>query len=83
VRWRVGVETRKCMFLGHISFYLGKATLTARSFLPLEQVEGTEITVLDRYPRTDCVSRFWWRLTYGRVVGEGHGVGGVIGISKG
>jgi hypothetical protein len=71
------------MFLGHISFYLGKATLTARSFLPLEQVEGTEITVLDRYPRTDCVSRFWWRLTYGRVVGEGHGVGGVIGISKG
>jgi hypothetical protein len=79
----VGVETRKCMFLGHVSFYLGRATLTPRSFLPLERVEGAEITVLDRYPWTDCVSRLWYRLTYGRVVGEGHGVGGVIGISKG
>jgi hypothetical protein len=60
-----------------------QSTLTPRSFLPLERVEGAEITVLDRYPWTDCVSRLWYRLTYGRVVGEGHGVGGVIGISMG
>ena len=55
----------------------------ARSFLPLERVEDTEIAVLDHYPRTDYASRLWYRLTCGRVVGEGHGVGGVVGISKG
>ena len=79
----MGVETRKYMFLGHVSFYLGRETLTPRSFLPLERVEGTEIAVLNHYPRTDCASRLWYRLTCGRVVGEGHGVGGVVGISKG